>query len=120
MKYCVLYKGKICNDCGECLHCDLDPNKLCNNCGKCLIESDSNAEYRSINYRLPDDDYESEEFDAFLDEPVEIGIPDPIEIDSELIEEWEEKLKESFNRDRETAKTDLPKLHAVRARRKIK
>lgn len=28
MKKCVLYDGKVCNDCGECNRCDLDPGKF--------------------------------------------------------------------------------------------
>ncbi len=114
MKRCVLYQEKICNDCGECLRCDLDAGKLCDNCGKCLEESDPNAEYRSINYSLPDDEID---FDVFLDEPVEIGSPDPIEIDPELVAEWEERLAESFRRDREEESSNIPKLHAVRKHR---
>ena len=46
MKKCILYEGKICNDCGECMRCDLDPNKICDNCGKCLRRSDDR--YRSL------------------------------------------------------------------------
>ena len=37
MKYCVLDKSKICNNCGECDNrCELDPTKICDNCFKCL------------------------------------------------------------------------------------
>ncbi|MDV3427875.1 MAG: hypothetical protein LIR50_12760 [Bacillota bacterium] len=35
-KMCILYEGKVCDDCNECNICDLDKNKICNNCGKCL------------------------------------------------------------------------------------
>ena len=40
-KKCVL-EDKLCTDCGECEHCDLDPDKVCDNCGKC-IDSDSDS-----------------------------------------------------------------------------
>lgn len=116
MKYCVLDKSKICNDCGECLRCDLDPSKQCDNCGKCIQESDPNAEYRSVNYRISDDEFESDEFDAFLDEPIEIGKPAPIEIDPDLVAEWEKRLAESFKSDNEDAARNMPKLHAIRPR----
>lgn len=142
MKKCVLYDGKICNDCGECNRCDLDPNKICDNCGKCLQKGDD--EFNSIIYRYPteaeaeednaqhecgcghceeDSDFDSTEleaFEAFLDEPVELDIPDPIEIDPALAAEWERRLAESFREDarREAASEDAPKgLYAVRKRR---
>lgn len=117
MKYCVLDKSKICNDCGECLRCDLDPSKQCDNCGKCIQELDPNAEYRSLNYRLSDDGFADDEFDAFLDEPIEIGTPPPLEIDQELVAEWEKRLNDSFKYDSEesTNKKNTPsKLHAIR------
>ena len=56
MKYCILYDGKICNDCGECNRCDLDPNKICDNCGKCIQEPDPNSEFRSIRLVASDDE----------------------------------------------------------------
>lgn len=34
-KQCVLYDRK-CNNCGECMFCDLDLTKICDNCGKCI------------------------------------------------------------------------------------
>ncbi|WP_176714148.1 hypothetical protein [Orenia metallireducens] len=40
---CVL-ENKICNDCGECLICNLDRSKECNNCMDCIdIEADFSA-----------------------------------------------------------------------------
>ena len=37
MKYCIVNKDKICNNCGECDNrCELDPSKICDNCFKCL------------------------------------------------------------------------------------
>ena len=89
MKKCVLYDGKVCNDCGECNRCDLDPA----------------------------------DFDEFLDEPIELGVPDPIQIDPALAAEWERRLAESFREDarREAASDDAPKgLYAVRKRRERK
>ncbi|MBR3298207.1 MAG: hypothetical protein IKI64_03280 [Clostridia bacterium] len=66
MKKCILYDDRICNDCGECLLCDLDPEKLCNNCGKC-IEGDG-GEFISMLVRRNDpDDFESSDEDDELD-----------------------------------------------------
>ena len=44
-KQCVLYDGKICDECGECNICDLDPNKICDNCMKCV---NTGADYNAI------------------------------------------------------------------------
>lgn len=41
-KQCVLY-DKECDDCGECMFCDLDPTKICDNCGKCIDFKDDYA-----------------------------------------------------------------------------
>lgn len=43
-KPCVLY-DRPCQDCGECLRCDLDPNKLCDNCNRCIEEK---GNFRSL------------------------------------------------------------------------
>lgn len=139
MKKCILYDGKVCNDCGECNRCDLDPNKICDNCGKCLQRGSD--EFNSIIYRYPaEDESENErececdhhengeelnsaDFDEFLDEPIELDVPDPIQIDPELAAEWERRLAESFREDarREAASDDAPKgLYAVRKRRERK
>ena len=132
MKKCVLY-------CGECNRCDLDPGKICDNCGKCLQRGGD--EFNSIIYRYPAEDenececgcecdhhengeeLNSADFDEFLDEPIELGVPDPIQIDPALAAEWERRLAESFREDarREAASCDAPKgLYAVRKRRERK
>lgn len=139
MKKCVLYDGKACNDCGECNRCDLDPGKICDNCGKCLQRGSD--EFNSIIYRYPAEDenececgcecdhhengeeLNSADFDEFLDEPIELDVPDPIQIDPALAAEWERRLAESFREDtrREAASDDAPKgLYAVRKRRERK
>ena len=132
MKKCVLYDGKVCNDCGECNRCDLDPGKICDNCGKCLQRGSD--EFNSIIYRYPAEDenecesgcgeeLNSADFDEFLDEPIELDVPDPIQIDPALAAEWERRLAESFREDarREAASDDAPKgLYAVRKRRERK
>jgi len=46
MKFCVFVENKFCNECGECMKCDLDPNKICDNCCKCI--EDSSADYLGI------------------------------------------------------------------------
>lgn len=107
LKECMLYEGKTCDDCGECLVCDLDPQKTCNNCGKC-IENPCGDEFRSIVYRVDaidhaetetDEDADMEESDpeqalinAFLDLPIDIELPEPIEVDPVLAAEWESIL----------------------------
>ena len=139
MKKCVLYDGKVCNDCGECNRCDLDPGKICDNCGKCLQRGSD--EFNSIIYRYPAEDenecececgcecdhhengeeLNSADFDEFLDEPIELDVP--IQIDPALAAEWERRLAESFREDarREAASDDAPKgLYAVRKRRERK
>lgn len=35
-KTCIFNEKKLCDECGDCMRCDLDSSKLCNNCGKCL------------------------------------------------------------------------------------
>ena len=35
-KMCVFDSNKTCDDCGECMICDLNRNKKCDNCGACL------------------------------------------------------------------------------------
>lgn len=54
-KMCVLYEGRVCNDCGECEMCDLDPEKVCDNCMKCIT---NDADYRAIDI---DEIFETEE-----------------------------------------------------------
>ncbi|AGB41244.1 hypothetical protein Halha_1299 [Halobacteroides halobius DSM 5150] len=44
-KNCILEPSNACNDCNDCLFCDLDPNKECDNCMEC-IEGDS--QFRGI------------------------------------------------------------------------
>ncbi len=57
-RMCVLFDGKICDDCGECKRCDLDPNKACDNCMKCIF---TDADYRAIVIdKIIDDETESE------------------------------------------------------------
>lgn len=110
MKKCILYENKVCNDCGECLGCDLDPNKLCDNCGRCIEPSDD-REFLSMIVHAPeheevfddvivpltDKDIESlsdeeKQLLAFLDAPIDLHIPEPISIDRELHEKWERIL----------------------------
>ncbi|MFZ7131225.1 MAG: hypothetical protein ACOWWR_02590 [Eubacteriales bacterium] len=40
IKHCLLYEDKICNNCGECLRCDLDKNKICDNCCRCMVDNE--------------------------------------------------------------------------------
>ena len=44
MKECTL-EHKPCDNCGECLICDLDRSKECDNCMKCI---EKQSQYRGI------------------------------------------------------------------------
>lgn len=107
LKECMLYENKICNNCGECLVCDLDPGKTCDNCGKC-IDGGAGNEFRSIVYKAdeiedtgvdnePDSDIDKSDpeqalINAFLDLPIDLELPEPIEVDPKLAAEWESIL----------------------------
>lgn len=129
MKKCILYDNKICSDCGECLICDLDPNKRCDNCGKCIEESGdqeflsmlvhaSNSEeddYSGGIVPLTDEDIaqlsdEEKQLLAFLDTPIDLKVPEPLSIDSDLYDKWERILAEG------ASNSHLP-LGAVRVKR---
>ncbi len=140
MKKCILYDDRICNDCGECLRCDLDPNKICDNCGKCLVVN--NDEFRSVILRADelddtmhpetcDDDSEYDDpemaekerlLDEFLDLPIDLQLPEPIQVDPELAEKWERILADYEQKERESEAPDEPEpeigLHGVRKRRR--
>lgn len=107
MKECVLYEGKTCNDCGECLVCDLDPKKTCDNCGKCIESSGIGDEFRSVVYKaalideseavdevadIQESDPEQALINAFLDLPIDLEEPEPIEVNPKLAAEWESIL----------------------------
>ena len=77
---CVLYEGKICDNCGECNVCDLNPDKICDNCMACLktgadynaieideiIDDGTGAEaYEQLRRDLEDDDGDDQPFDCF-------------------------------------------------------
>lgn len=129
MKKCILYDNKICSDCGERLICDLDPNKRCDNCGKCIEES-GDQEFLSMLVHASDseeDDYsggivpltdediaqlsdEEKQLLAFLDAPIDLKVPEPLSIDSDLYDKWERILAE------ESSNSHLP-LGAVRVKR---
>lgn len=106
-KECILYEGKYCDNCGECNICDLDPKKLCDNCGKCL-EENAKEEFRSVVYKreLTDEEIDEQSYNAepdeedpeqallnaFLDLPIDLEVPEPIEVDPALAAEWESIL----------------------------
>lgn len=119
----------------------LIPAKFATIAEKCLQRGSD--EFNSIIYRYPAEDenecececgcecdhhengeeLNSADFDEFLDEPIELDVPDPIQIDPALAAEWERRLAESFREDarREAASDDAPKgLYAVRKRRERK
>lgn len=125
-KMCILYDGRICNNCGECEKCDLDSNKICDNCGKCLDKMQNDSEFRSINVvaeteneKSEVDQYEESAIRAFLDEPLDLFDVEPLNVDPLLAEEWEKILADSFKADREKERlaNDEPPLRAIRKRR---
>ncbi len=138
MKKCILYDGKICNDCGECMRCDLDPNKICDNCGKCLRKGEDD-EFQSVIlnaddiYGKADPESEEEFFDdeeltdeekalnAFLDEPIDLRIPEPLEVDPELAAKWDEILRKYEEEEQKNEAPDVSEpeigLHGSRKRR---
>ena len=140
MKKCILYDNRICSDCGECLICDLDPDKLCDNCGKC-ISSSGDQEFLSILVHaaendddafddivpLSDEDIEKlsdeeKQLLAFLDAPIDLNVPDPLDIDRSLYEKWERILAEDAARPH-TERDDIsikkaPASYAIRTRRR--
>lgn len=136
MKKCILYDDKICNDCGECLRCDLDPNKICDNCGKCL-KTNTDDEFLNLYVRAEDmhteEILDSEEndpaelteeekaFNAFLDAPIDLHLPEPLEIDPELVAKWEEILRQYEANETANEAPDLPEpeisMHGSRKRR---
>ncbi len=122
MKKCVLYENKVCTDCGECLVCDLDPNKLCDNCGKCLALDDG-REFSSVVIRADEVkkgrsgskgalSEEEKQLMAFLDEPIDLNVPEPLQIDRELYEKWERILAGA----EETGAAGHGRVHAAKPR----
>ena len=106
------------------MRCDLDPNKICDNCGKCLAVENHEDEFRSIvvdaaeiyenneadfSEDLDDSELTEEEklFNAFLDQPVDLQLPEPIEVDKELAEKWERILQEAEEKERQNEEPDL-------------
>ncbi len=83
--------------------CDLDPNKICDNCMKCVNKT--GADYTEI---LADFDPESirvftpGEGDEEINEPIE-----PLDIDPELVAEWEEKLRAAEEAERNGEKVEM-------------
>ena len=133
MKECILYDGKLCDDCGECLRCDLDSNKICDNCGKCIgLEAGEGSEFLSMIYRAEEpnaDERESVELTAeeraliaFLDAPIDLHVPDPLKVDAELQQKWERILGEhELAEQREAHGDDASReigMRGVRPRRK--
>ena len=134
MKKCILYDDKICNDCGECLRCDLDPNKICDNCGKCL-KTNTNDEFLNLYVRAEDmhvedssDDRDDEElteeekaFNEFLDAPIDLQLPEPLEVDPELAAQWEAILRKYEEEELKEEAPDIQEpeisIHGSRKRR---
>ena len=134
MKKCILYDDKICNDCGECMRCDLDPNKICDNCGKCL-KTNTNDEFLNLYVRAEDmhvedpydgrDDEELTEeekaFNEFLEAPIDLQLPEPLEVDPELAAQWEAILRKYEEEELKEEAPDIQEpeisIHGSRKRR---
>lgn len=77
--------------------CDLDPNKVCDNCMKCVKKN--GADYAEILA-----DFDPESIRIFTPGEDEDAVNEPIpglDIDPELMAEWEEKLKLAEEADRQ-------------------
>jgi len=124
--HCILDNSKICDDCGECHFCDLNPDKICDNCCKCIqqenadkIEIPLNKLYEAMEQQPASEDLEF--FDEMPDfesdtEAFDGSILDPLEIDPELMREWETRLADL----EEPGQPPAPgkNLHGIRKRRK--
>ena len=65
-KMCIFDSRKTCNDCGECMICDLNRNKKCDNCGACLEMEGHDMKEVQIDEIID----EVEEMEIKLDVPV--------------------------------------------------
>ena len=77
--------------------CDLDPNKICDNCMKCVKKN--GADYAEILA-----DFDPESIRIFTPGEDEDAVNEPIpglDIDPELMAEWEEKLRLAEEADRQ-------------------
>lgn len=114
-RMCLLDETKLCDDCGECDRCDLDPNKICDNCCKCLALEDE-SEFRTVTIDGRSSSFGSytahagsdEKLRAELDRAVSparhkkrearieprCDAEEPTELSPELIDYWEQKLRE--------------------------
>ncbi|MEL7608466.1 MAG: hypothetical protein AAGU74_03095 [Bacillota bacterium] len=135
-------EAKECTHCGQCDVCDLDPNKICDNCCKCIESQQDDKNYAVLPVQLhrtedaesmmpedvdaweeenalPYDDDDSQAYERSDDDDSEEDdcIAEPLNIDPLLIEEWEEKLRESFARTAgEPGKRTMP-LHGQRIKK---
>ena len=83
--------------------CDLDPNKICDNCMKCVNKN--GADYTEI---LADFDPESIRVFTPCDDEDDISEPiEQLDIDPELMAEWEEKLRLAEEAEREAVEEEL-------------
>lgn len=127
--HCILDNSKICDNCGECHYCDLDPNKICDNCCKCIQKEDAdeieisiNDLYATMERQEPfdDDEYVDDEIieqsaeDDLSEEVFDGSLLEPIEIDPELLAEWERRLAQ-FQEPSQAAPGK--NLHGTRKRR---
>ena len=80
-------------------YCDLDPTKICDNCCKCI---ESTEEYSEYGIELTDKieqleeavlPFDWEEVDWDGESEIDDSHVDPLNIDSRLMAEWEEKLR---------------------------
>lgn len=101
-------------------YCDLDPTKLCDNCCRCIQSDD---EYEEFQIELTDtistlDDMAELPFDFYDDEGDEYSFDPsnvaPLDIDPQLMAEWEKKLRVY---EIEEAQQQVRSLHGSRRRR---
>lgn len=101
-------------------YCDLDPTKLCDNCCRCI---ESNDEYEEFQIELTDTistldemaelpfDFSDDEADEYSFDPSNVA---PLDIDPQLMAEWERKLRIY---EIEEAQQQVQNLHGSRKRR---
>ncbi len=101
-------------------YCDLDPTKLCDNCCRCI---ESGEEYEEFQIELTDTistldelaelpfDFEEDEGDEYSFDPSNVA---PLDIDPQLMAEWEKKLRIY---EIEEAQQQVKNLHGIRKKR---
>ncbi|MBC8059924.1 MAG: hypothetical protein H7Y18_04585 [Clostridiaceae bacterium] len=84
-KMCIFDSKKTCNECGECMICDLNRNKKCDNCGICLETAGVDMKEVEIDEII--DEVEEMEVDQAIPVIEEEILPEEETADFELIDD---------------------------------